>query len=576
LFERTREWRWPSKQLSFISSFISSLTLRSRLLLILLIALTPALVTVVYNEVSWRQSREAEARGLALTYTQLAASEIDRVLQGIGDVLIAVGTAPLVRDLDKPDCDNYLSILTKKLPQLMVFSVTDAEGRVRCSSMPETVGSIISDEEHWKAAVASSEPLYGTAQAGQGGERLVLPVSRAIRDGSGALEAVVVTELDLRWLGARVRARGMPPGGALAIADRKGTIVVREPDSQRFVGATVQAVSLDQMNSKNPGTAELVSQDGTTRFVGYIPPSKSSAGLFVSAGISKATALAPVNRATTINAIILSAGTLAAVTAAWLAGYTFIRRQVAQLVSTIAAWRSGDLGQRTRMEERSGEIESVGASVDKLMDELIASQRERELLNNELRHRVKNTLATVQAIASQTFKSEAADPAIQAFRERLQALAQSHDLLITENWQGADLARVIDLAIRPFQSAAGARITAHGPHIRIKPKAAVSFALAINELCTNALKYGALTRPPGYVEICWWLPTEKTGEDHCFELCWSERSGPPVTAPTSKGFGSRLIEQALAAELSAKIDVAWEAQGVSYTITAPLSGIAAD
>jgi len=189
------------------------------------------------------------------------------------------------------------------------------------------------------------------------------------------------------------------------------------------------------------------------------------------------------------------------------------------------------------------------------------------LLVNELNHRVKNSLATIQAIAAQSFNgARALDEAQEAFSSRIVALAEAHDLLTQENWEGAELH---DVAGRVASLHGGSdRFALSGPSIRLSPKTALSLSMALHELATNALKYGALSKPEGRIRIAWDLAPE-TGAAR-LDLTWVERDGPPVSVPTRRGFGSRLIERGLAAELSGSAAIDFHPDGVVCRIRALL------
>jgi PAS domain S-box-containing protein len=194
------------------------------------------------------------------------------------------------------------------------------------------------------------------------------------------------------------------------------------------------------------------------------------------------------------------------------------------------------------------------------------------LLIHELNHRVKNTLATVQSIAGQSLRrleGEEASAARAAFEARLLALARVHDVLTRESWEGAELGTVVADAIRPLDSAEGqrSRFTVAGPALRLPPRLALSIAMALHELGTNAVKYGSLSQEGGTVNITWSVQREK--EIRLF-LRWTETGGPPVTPPTRTGFGSRLIERSLARELAGEVHLLFAPTGVVCTIEAPV------
>jgi two-component sensor histidine kinase/FixJ family two-component response regulator len=194
-------------------------------------------------------------------------------------------------------------------------------------------------------------------------------------------------------------------------------------------------------------------------------------------------------------------------------------------------------------------------------------EQHRELLVNELNHRVKNTLTTVQSFAMQTLRnaSSLADGR-KRFDARLIALSKAHDVLVRENWDSAELREVIADSLAPYSGVAERRLRFDGPDIRIRPKAVLTLSMALHELATNAIKYGALSSHSGRIQISWTV-----GED--FQLCWKEMDGPEVTVPNRRGFGSRLIEQGLSREFRGQADLRFDACGVVCTIRAPLAEI---
>lgn len=169
----------------------------------------------------------------------------------------------------------------------------------------------------------------------------------------------------------------------------------------------------------------------------------------------------------------------------------------------------------------------------------------KELLLNEIKHRIKNTLAMVQAMAMQTFR-EAPPQEREAFLARIHALSDAQDILTRQDWTGAGLADVVELALRPFRAEDRARITVQGQDTRLDPAKALLLAMALHELGTNAAKYGALSNDSGRVDVGWTV--DEIAGRRCLVLNWQERGGPAVTPPSRKGFGSRMIQSALKGE----------------------------
>ncbi|MDZ4372626.1 MAG: HWE histidine kinase domain-containing protein [Phenylobacterium sp.] len=204
----------------------------------------------------------------------------------------------------------------------------------------------------------------------------------------------------------------------------------------------------------------------------------------------------------------------------------------------------------------------IGANAD-ITERKVADEHQR-LLINELNHRVKNTLAIVQGIASQSFRGGGVARGVRdAFEGRLEALSAAHDVLTRQSWEAGSISDIVTEATAPHHAGDG-RLTFAGPPLDLEPKTAVALALAIHELATNAVKYGALSVADGRVEILW------TTDGGILRLTWRESGGPPVQPPSRKGFGARLLEQGLATELGGQVLLDFRPDGLVCTVEAAL------
>jgi two-component sensor histidine kinase len=209
--------------------------------------------------------------------------------------------------------------------------------------------------------------------------------------------------------------------------------------------------------------------------------------------------------------------------------------------------------------------EAVGVFVEGSdVTDRVRAETQQKLLLDELNHRVKNSLATVQSIAAQTLRN---NPEPEAFREafeaRLLALSATHDLLTASNWRGAQLRDVLAMEFRPYGSE---RYEFEGPDVALSSNEALALGLLFHELATNAAKYGALSRPEGCVRVKW------TVEDARLSLTWREQGGPKVAPPTRRGFGSRLIERSLKGEIGGDASLEFHEDGLTCRIALPLKG----
>lgn len=222
--------------------------------------------------------------------------------------------------------------------------------------------------------------------------------------------------------------------------------------------------------------------------------------------------------------------------------------------------------------DRDGKaVRMIGAMFD--ISERKRAEEHQRLLTGELQHRVKNTLAMVQAIAAQTFRNvDGAEVAHEAFSARLISLGRAHDILTQANWTEAPIAEVVEGALSVHRGSAASRIRASGPDVPLSAKAALALALSLHELATNAAKYGALSAEGGSVDLRWHVVHE--GGAPRFSLTWIEQGGPPILAqPTRRGFGSRLIERSFASEVGGEVRLTYAPTGLTCRLEAPLAAM---
>jgi two-component system CheB/CheR fusion protein len=218
----------------------------------------------------------------------------------------------------------------------------------------------------------------------------------------------------------------------------------------------------------------------------------------------------------------------------------------------------------------------AGSLIVRDISERRNAERHARMMLGELNHRVKNTLASVQAIALQTLK---ASPSLEEFKTgflaRLTALSQTHNLLAKEAWSGVSLATLIHGELAPYQTEQAApRVRLHGEDLKLSPRIALALSMAFHELATNAMKYGALSDARGAVDVSW--SVQMVDRHPWLNLSWLESGGPHVATPTTHGFGTRLITSGVAYELDGEATLEFLPSGVRCTLALPLSELNID
>lgn len=540
------------------------MSLTHRLLALTLVASLPGLAAVGYGSFDLRNTRYAEVRSEALRNAQVVASEIGQIFDGIESALRTVAETDEVSKLNSTACTDYVMRVRPSVEPLTSLLVVGLDGNIRCFSEPSLASPNLANRNYFREAVDQKKFAIGPFTASKISDRNIIPLAiPIIRDEK--VEGAVVAGLNLEWLGQQLKRRGVQSGGTIVIADRNGIVVSREPFGEKYVGKKLTD-SLGRIGSSVAGAEDIIGIDGVPRIVGYIPASLTPFGLYVSSGTSRGEAFGPIDRSVRNSIALFALGSAVAFLLAWLVGESIIRRPLMRMVATAEAWRRGHDAARTGIVGRSDEIGILGQTFDRLMDEnamreeqRATAEERREILVHELAHRVKNTLATVQSIASLSFRNSQGPEALRQFHDRLQALVRSHDLLTRKNWQHADLSEVAEAAMAPLREERGHRFAISGPPVSLPPTTAVPMAMIMHELCTNALKYGALSNQTGSVTISWTTRADPGGT--AISLIWSESGGPAVQPPEEEGFGTRLIAN-LSRQLGGDADFRYPPSGL--------------
>jgi two-component sensor histidine kinase len=304
----------------------------------------------------------------------------------------------------------------------------------------------------------------------------------------------------------------------ISMFDAAGINFARVPNPQDSAGKRASPKLYDEMERSSEATLPTVSLEGAPLITSFVRSSLT--GWTVAAGIAEGSLVGPLWRDLAITILI---GTVLLVI-----GLAFAVR----MATTIAR------------------------------GEMLHS-----LLIDELNHRVKNTLAILQAIAAQTFRS--ATRAERAkFEGRLGALAEAHNLLSQEKWQGSNLQDVVSRVLQPYLLNNPDRMRMSGPPVPLSPRLAVVLSMIVHEIATNAAKYGALSNDSGIVALNWEAASDNARPK--LRLVWTETGGPLVTAPVQRGFGSRLIERSARDQLGGEATVDFLPRGVVYTVICAL------
>src|SRR5439155_6216204 len=369
---------------------LSLASLRARLLLLVLLAVIPALGLTLYTNLEERQLRKAQVQEHALRLSRIVSADHERLIEDARQLLVALARLPAVRDRNRAACSALFADLLTQHSSYANLAVIDADGNVFCSALPMTGQVYAGDRAYFRHARETLDFAIGEYQVGRITGKATVNFDYPVLDDADHVRAVVVAALDLAWLNALASQAGLPTGSMLTVIDRHGTILSRYPDQAKWVGKVMpESLVLKAIAAQQgPGTTEASSEDGVPRLFSFAPlgGAAQSASPYVSIGIPTAVAFAGANRILARNLVALGLVAGLALAAAWVGGNLFIVRQIQALVGATKRVAAGELGVRTGLPEGHGELSQLAGAFDR-MAESLQEAHERRLLEEELRRK---------------------------------------------------------------------------------------------------------------------------------------------------------------------------------------------
>lgn len=458
------------------------------------------------------------ARGLMLT--------VDRELQSLTAALQVLALSQPLRSGDLEGFRTQASAFLGRQKDGANIVLIDRSGRqVLNMAVPPGVELPISPPTSAaRAVLEKAVPAIGNYRIGEITKRPIVTVNVPVTRGGEVIYALAFSPTPERFEDI-IREQRPMDGWVVAVLDADAINIARLPSPELFVGVRAAPTLYAELMRAREGVSETISLEGTPLLTAF--SRSATSGWSVAVGIPRDALTRPLWR------------TLAAT----------IGIGLAFLVVGLAF--------------------AVG-----MARRIARAEAHRELLINELNHRVKNTLTTVQSIAARTLRNAPdSSQAVMALEDRLIALSSAHNVLSAEKWESADLRDVVRGVLQPYARRYSERLNTWGENIRLKPRAALTIAMVLHELATNAAKYGALSNTEGRVVVEWAVVNASGGP--MLRLLWTESGGPSVDVPERKGFGSTLIERSVTDELKGSTTLTFGPSGVTCRLDIPMSGLQA-
>jgi two-component sensor histidine kinase len=532
-------------------------SIRTHFLLFVAILVVPlaGLSCYLVFEVAAKDRERVEQRMVQIAAG--VAADVDRELQRRITILQTLATSPSLARAEfaefhaqasaalRQDGTGISLIAPQSLQQILNTYVPFGTG-LPTYGAPETA----------RRALESRQPQVSDFFTGRVTRRpafdIIIPV---VKDGE--VQYLLAMGLEPMVLQRLVGSQNLPPEWIIGVADRKGIILARSLDQDRFIGTALSPV----LSTQHPGTASrAIILDGAATLRATERSQLSDWQIAVNFP------LAAAETTLRTNLMLLGAwGAIALLLTA--ASATWFARVVARPIQAASQAATGLADGRAITPFRSGvaEANTLVTALHHASLDLGKAREQQRMLLDELNHRVRNLLSVIIAMTMRTLSSSRLQESRDLLISRFHSIGRAHDLLTANDWEGVAMASFVETELNPFAG----RVRARGPDIVLSPGAAQAITMVLHELVTNAAKYGALSEPGGQVDLTWSVLRDREPR---LRLRWQESGGPVVKPPTRKGFGTTLLEGALS---NAVARIAYDRDGLVYELETPVVGVVA-
>lgn len=372
-------------------------SLRFRLLLLVLLAVIPALGLILYTAAEQRRVAVVDAQQNALRLARLAASDQERLVEGARQLLIALAQLPSVRNRDEAECTLFLADLLKQYPLYENLGAIDPNGNIFCSAVPSSRSVNVADRASFQRALQKSGFAAGEYLIARITGKALMSSTYSVLDEAEQLQVVVFAGIDLEWLNKFMATAELPPGSTLTVFDSNGTILVRYPDPEQWVGKSMPTSITQPILAQGEGVNEALGLDEVPRLYAFTPLGGSAEdSVYVRIGVPKAEAFAEADRTLTHNLVALGLVTVLALAAAWVGGDWVVLRRMKTLLSVTKRLSAGDQSARTGLLYDGSEMSQLARAFDQMAEALEQRDAKRKQAEEQIRRQTARAESLVR------------------------------------------------------------------------------------------------------------------------------------------------------------------------------------
>jgi two-component sensor histidine kinase len=539
------------------------MTLKARIYLLVVLAVAPAFVLLIFDHYRTIGQREKEIEQQALESTWLVTNDLNEIFKGIESLLRAAAQTPAISGFQSPECSDYLKRLEQIHPSAGWIAAADSRGVIRCGRNA-TVNSVV-DRDYFAAAMKTKDLVVGSYTMGRVSGVPVLPLAVQIETTEGL--GVLFAAIRLEWLREHFSDlfSKLPAQSSLTIVDRNGVILVRLPNSDRE-GSKLQHYDY-VVNAPQPGVFRSSAEknaDGIARLLGFTPLDVPPRGIAIAVGYPQEAALSGVRTATLLNYLLLGSAAILAFAAAVAGVRMFIQRPLTELLGTIERWRRKDMTARVMPLSGGSELSQLGDAFNAMADELEAAMQHKDILLRELSHRVMNSLHTISAMFKLESKSLHVAADAELFNQavsRIDAIALTYKRMqATEGVELVEFGSFLAELCDDFRSSMmKVPCIVKTDPVLLSPEEAIPLSLIANELLTNAIKHGEKESEPVEVEL-------SNSGYRCRLTVRNSGEIPEAYRTKAKGFGMIMIDS-MVKQLQGNLEASSSGGRTEFSVT---------